>query len=324
MGYIKFLNDETQYDVISISKSAYSENAVRIEFSNDKVENTNGFNYYKDGYPWPLGEYANNKFVFKNDEPNAVEYSTVDEKYTPPTKEVEVSAVWNDNEDEDKLRPTSIKANVKADGENLKTVTLNKKNAWKAVVDGIDADAEVIITTADVNGYETTINQTVISLYHKPNSQIKDGKINEIIFEAQDRYNAGVIYNGVTYSYDPNLLATYEIAVQTGKAVNYKDNKLTHGDLSVIYIKMEEQKIAEVNYSEQLVDMIRNMEDIEAIKAVTYGTELDSEHQTICDEKIADENETIEAYIAQHNYANAEEVTSVEEAIVELYEMFLM
>ena len=86
-----------------------------IKYSVEEVANT-----IPQGYTPEYSEEENNTFVITN-------------KYTPETTNVEVSKIWNDNNNSDGVRPKSIKLQLKADGQtsyNTYEQTLDANGKW--------------------------------------------------------------------------------------------------------------------------------------------------------------------------------------------------
>ena len=54
-----------------------------------------------------------------------------------PSVNLKVQKIWDDNYNENKKRPGSVKVTLKADGKELKTLTLSEKNRWAATVKGL-------------------------------------------------------------------------------------------------------------------------------------------------------------------------------------------
>ncbi|MCF0115942.1 MAG: Cna B-type domain-containing protein, partial [Erysipelotrichaceae bacterium] len=57
--------------------------------------------------------------------------------HTPSKVDVKVIKVWDDNKNQDGIRPTSIDVDLYANGTYKQTVTLNSSNSWSATVTGL-------------------------------------------------------------------------------------------------------------------------------------------------------------------------------------------
>ena len=94
---------------------------------------------------------------------------TVTNTHTPELIDIPVTKVWIDNNDQDKLRPTSITVKLLADGTPVdgKTLTLNEGNGWKGTFEDLpkyEAGKEIVYTVREENvptGYEVTYGGTV-------------------------------------------------------------------------------------------------------------------------------------------------------------------
>ena len=86
---------------------------------------------------------------------------------------VEVTKVWNDAENQDGTRPTSITVHLWGDGEKIATAQLTAENGWKYKFDGLDlnsANGKAIVYTVTedaVPGYTTEINGLTITNTHE-------------------------------------------------------------------------------------------------------------------------------------------------------------
>ena len=86
--------------------------------------------------------------------------------YTPEITSRAVEKIWNDENNRDAKRPTSIQVQLKADGENCgDSITLNDDNEWKYTWNDLakNKDGKEIVYTIDeitqIQGYETTYSE---------------------------------------------------------------------------------------------------------------------------------------------------------------------
>ena len=105
---------------------------------------------------------------------------TVKNTHVPATTEVSVSKVWDDADDQDRIRPDSVTVRLYADGEPVEgqTVTLSEENQWTSVFTELPkykAGTEIVYTVVEdkVTGYTSEVSGTaeegyVITNYHKP------------------------------------------------------------------------------------------------------------------------------------------------------------
>ena len=85
---------------------------------------------------------------------------------------VEVTKVWNDNNDQDGKRPDAITVHLFANGEEIASADLNAAGSWKHVFDGLDLNAngkpvEYTVTEDSVPGYTTKIDGYVVTNTHE-------------------------------------------------------------------------------------------------------------------------------------------------------------
>jgi hypothetical protein len=57
-------------------------------------------------------------------------------------KDIEVTKVWNDNNNQDGIRPESITVKLLADGVDIATATLSEANGWKATFGGLEVNKD--------------------------------------------------------------------------------------------------------------------------------------------------------------------------------------
>ena len=86
--------------------------------------------------------------------------------YTPEITSRAVEKIWNDENNRDAKRPTSIQVQLKANGENCgDSITLNDDNEWKYTWNDLakNKDGKEIVYTIDeitqIQGYETTYSE---------------------------------------------------------------------------------------------------------------------------------------------------------------------
>lgn len=97
---------------------------------------------------------------------------TVTNKHTPGVTAVCGVKTWDDNDDQDGVRPKSITVNLLADGEVIKTAAVTAANGWKYSFEDLPQfkDGKKITYTVSeqpVDGYKTTIDGTAITNTHK-------------------------------------------------------------------------------------------------------------------------------------------------------------
>ena len=142
-----------------------------------------------DGWKWSFKDLdkfeAGTEIEYSITEEAVEDYTTtydgynVTNSYTPEKTEVSVKKNWNDANNQDGLRPTSVTVKLYANGKDTgKTLLLNENNSWKASFTDLDkfANGEKIEYTVEevkVEGYTTTVegsaaNGFVITNSHTP------------------------------------------------------------------------------------------------------------------------------------------------------------
>ena len=116
--------------------------------------------------------------------------------YTEDTK-ISVEKVWDDNNDQDGIRPTTIKVQLYADGKaSGRTVELSENNNWKYTWNDLDKqkDGEDIVYTVDEieipDGYTKTVTNKgaafTITNTHKPGAT--EVKVTKVWKDNNDKY----------------------------------------------------------------------------------------------------------------------------------------
>ena len=91
------------------------------------------------------------------------QFSNDGEIWVEPTKTVTVQAIWNDDDDEKGVRPSSVKVNVFDDEQSIGTVTLNAKNNWTKLYENVPQSHNYTVTAPDCTGYDKVISGTIIT-----------------------------------------------------------------------------------------------------------------------------------------------------------------
>ena len=100
---------------------------------------------------------------------------------TVPTVTVSGTKTWDDNNNQDGIRPSSITVNLLRNGSVVqsKTVTADANGVWKYSFTGLakydDKNVKITYTISEnaVTGYTTTVNGYDITNYHKPTEYVK-------------------------------------------------------------------------------------------------------------------------------------------------------
>ncbi|OLF47818.1 hypothetical protein BU202_04955 [Streptococcus cuniculi] len=137
-----------------------------------------------------LPKYANGKAIsYSVEEIVTAEYSasitadgthyTITNSYTPQKTSIKGSKVWNDGNNQDGIRPTSITVHLFANGVDTgKTATASEATGWHYSFDDVDQykDGQLIqytVTEDAVPGYTTQIDGTLITNSHVPKEDPK-------------------------------------------------------------------------------------------------------------------------------------------------------
>lgn len=153
----------------------------------------------KDGWAWsftnlPKYENEGTEIVYSVTETPVDNYSASYDGYnvvnthTPEQTSINVSKAWEDNDDQDGIRPDSITVKLFADGKDTgKTLVLDAKNNWTGSFTGLDksANSKTIVYTVEevqVDGYSAVVTGTqedgfLITNSHSPElTQISGSK----------------------------------------------------------------------------------------------------------------------------------------------------
>ncbi len=105
-------------------------------------------------------------------------YTTVlTNTHVPAVKSLTVVKIWEDDNDRDRIRPSILRVNLLADGETVKTFSLNISNNWSAIAESVPvnkAGQEITYTWEEdeLNGYTLTSEDadgvTTLTNTHEP------------------------------------------------------------------------------------------------------------------------------------------------------------
>ena len=106
----------------------------------------------------------------------SVSGNTITNTHTPEKTSVAVTKVWEDNDNQDGIRPASVTVYLYANGKKVegKELILNQANGWAGSFTGLDKFAggeEIRYTVAEAavaEGYKATVNGGVITNTHTP------------------------------------------------------------------------------------------------------------------------------------------------------------
>ena len=110
------------------------------------------------------------------------EGANVTNTHTPGKTSISVSKVWNDRNDQDRIRPKSVTVHLLADGKDTgKVLTLNGENQWTGSFTDLDAYANgekirYSVTEDAVSGYQASITGDGIKGFTVVNTHTPDNK----------------------------------------------------------------------------------------------------------------------------------------------------
>ena len=109
------------------------------------------------------------------DKTSAADGETITNSHIPETTRIEVSKVWDDADNNDGKRPTSITVNLLANGKTVQTVqiTPDENGAWAYAFEDLPKfeggkEIEYTVTEEPVTAYETTVEGFTITNKHTP------------------------------------------------------------------------------------------------------------------------------------------------------------
>lgn len=176
--------------------------------------------------------------------------------HTPKTVQKTIRKTWNDENNQDKIRPDSVKFNLLANGKDVvDTVTLNSENGWKArskvlpkCQNGIEIDykwqevKEGVVTGEDQIGYKVSYDDednnpdmTIATNTHTP------GRGNVTITKELDPSNLNMDVGDATFTFTLTGTDVY------GKKHTYKKNvKFTKNEVES-FIKANPGKMINIS-----------------------------------------------------------------------------
>lgn len=116
---------------------------------------------------------------------------TITNTHTPETIDIEGTKTWDDNDNQDGIRPVSITVNLMANGEKADSIKVTAEDNWTWSFRGVPKYAggkEIVytVTEDDVDGYEATINGFDITNTHTPATIAIEGTKTWVDNENQD------------------------------------------------------------------------------------------------------------------------------------------
>ena len=177
----KTWNDNNNQDGIRPSSITVNLLANGQQVASKKVSASDNWQYSFDN----LAAYANGqKITYTVTEDAVAGYtSTVDgynvtNNHTPATVKVSGTKTWNDNNNQDGIRPSSITVNLLANGRQVASKTVSASDNWQYSFDNLAAYANgqkitYTVTEDAVAGYTSTVDGYNITNTHNPTTPKK-------------------------------------------------------------------------------------------------------------------------------------------------------
>lgn len=206
---------------------------VKYSVEEDTIENYELV--VEEAAPTSTTEESDNDKIEELDQPIYKYEFDLTNKHTPETTEVSVNKVWVDDNDKDKVRPTSVKVELLADGEKVNEVELSQDNEWKYTFTNLPKNKEgkEIVYTVDevaVEGYEKkiekyTITNTYIPEEPEPEEPVVPEEPKKYDFEVYKLDSFGYGLHGAELALKDSEGRELESWTSDGEA-----HKLTYGD----------------------------------------------------------------------------------------------
>ena len=177
----KTWNDNNNQDGIRPSSITVNLLANGQQVASKTVSASDNWQYSFDN----LAAYANGQKITYTVTENAVAgyTSTVDgynvtNNHTPATVKVSGTKTWNDNNNQDGIRPSSITVNLLANGQQVASKTVSASDNWQYSFDNLAAYANgqkitYTVTENAVAGYTSTVDGYNITNTHNPTTPKK-------------------------------------------------------------------------------------------------------------------------------------------------------
>ena len=307
MEKIVFLNDtDTIYDAVYVNRS---DNICSIKFDGvipDTDILTSGFyiiNEYT-GDNMSGDSFYNFKTVYRNLSP-IMQLSNDGSIYIPPTppkpqtKNIIVNVVWDDNNNEDGVRPDQINVDLYQDGIYVKTGTVTKKGGWKFDFGEFTVDKEYTISAKKVYDYTPSISLFTVIEKHETFSQVKAAKLAELDSDCNKAMQSSIVVNLESGAQDfaftelvqrdlANAYSSATALIQVGKTdigiPFYNSDNVCQlyspKDIMTIYMTLGVHKTNNLTLLHQLEDQIESIKTKDALKAITFDVKcLDDKHK---------------------------------------------
>ena len=168
---------------------------VTLSESNDWTATIEGLPKYNKGqeivYSWTEGSLPDGYSLAGTSKDGTV--TTLTNKHVPEVTSVTVKKVWDDADNRDGIRPSSVKITLLANGEEAGSATLSESNSWTYTWSGVDkySKGEEIAYTVeedDVADYEVEVTGTAamgytVKNYHQaaPDRVMSDPPVQKVV-----------------------------------------------------------------------------------------------------------------------------------------------
>ena len=192
-------NNQDGLRPVSIIVELYADGEKVSEITTDE---TSGWLYkFKDVPKYKEGKEIVYTVTEKNVEgyTTTISGTTITNTHIPEVLDITGKKVWNDNNDQDGIRPNEIIVYLHANGSLVETITVTEETNWEFVFENVPKYKEgkeivYTVTEKDVEGYTTTISGTTITNTHTP--EIIDITVNKI-WEDNNNHD-GIRPNSIT------------------------------------------------------------------------------------------------------------------------------
>ena len=156
---------------ILVKNGEETDQKVTLSAENDWSASISKLDEYTDGtlneYTWKEAEVPEGYELTLNETDGT--FTTLTNTHTPEVVNATIRKTWNDSDNQDGVRPTEIKVDLKKNDQIIRTVTLDTANGWETTVEDLPkytAGVENIYTWAEQEdglpeGYELTGDVTV-------------------------------------------------------------------------------------------------------------------------------------------------------------------
>ena len=170
--------------VILVKNDEPTTQSVTLSEANHWTAAITGLDEYTDGtlneYTWKEAEVPDGYTLTNTKKEGRL--TTLTNTHTPEVVNATIRKAWNDAENQDGVRPTEIKVDLKKNGQFMRTVTLNTANGWETTVEDLPkytAGVENIYTWAEQEdglpeGYELTGDVTKGEVTTLTNTRVPD------------------------------------------------------------------------------------------------------------------------------------------------------